>query len=216
MHQSKKKHLVTFDLGGVVVQVARSIDDAANRAGLCLSDPSSSVEHSKLSALHDMWQVGTIADEDFFEEWAGAHGNRFSPRDAAAISASYLIGQYEGLEEITDQLLSQGIALGCLSNTCNHHWKVMHGDSKRFPSVKSFEYPHASHLWGVMKPQDRIYELYEEATGYGAEQIVFFDDLAENVEAATRRGWKAYRILPDREPSMQIREALRGLAIGDF
>jgi FMN phosphatase YigB (HAD superfamily) len=213
MKQSIKKHLVTFDLGGVVVEVAKSVDEAARWAGVRLGEPEGKADRDKIRYLNEIWQMGTITDDDFFEEWSVAHGRRFSAREAAAISAGYLMRQYRGVREITDALAMGGIETGCLSNTCNHHWKVMRGDANRFPSVAAFVHPHASHLWGVMKPLARIYELYELQTGYEPGAIVFFDDLRENVEAARQRGWKAFQILPEREPSEQIRGALGELGI---
>ena len=68
----------------------------------------------------------------------------------------------------------------------------------------------ASHLLRLRKPDDAIYAHVEGATGVRGMAIVFFDDVAENVDAARRRGWHAYRIdpAPD-DPLPQVRSRLR-------
>ena len=48
-----------------------------------------------------------------------------------------------------------------------------------------------SHEVGLAKPDPRIYRLSEQRLGVRAEQIVFIDDAAPNVEAARRLGWSA-------------------------
>ena len=46
-----------------------------------------------------------------------------------------------------------------------------------------------------MKPDDRIYEAAEIASGVRLEQILFLDDRAENVAGAARRNWRAVECL---------------------
>ena len=68
----------------------------------------------------------------------------------------------------------------------------------------------ASHLLRLRKPDDAIYAAVERETGVGGGAVVFFDDVAENVEAARRRGWHAYRIDPGPDdPLPQVRSRLR-------
>ena len=52
----------------------------------------------------------------------------------------------------------------------------------------------ASHLCGLCKPDAAIFEHVERTTGVPPSQILFFDDLAENVDAAKSRGWRGYVI----------------------
>ena len=72
----------------------------------------------------------------------------------------------------------------------------------------------ASHLVGLRKPAKAMYEYVERAAGLAPSGILFFDDVVENVEAARRRGWRAYRIdpAPD-DPIPQVRTILRECGI---
>ena len=45
---------------------------------------------------------------------------------------------------------------------------------------------------GVTKPEDGFYRHVEEKLQVKPENIIFFDDRAENIEAARRRGWDAH------------------------
>jgi putative hydrolase of the HAD superfamily len=44
---------------------------------------------------------------------------------------------------------------------------------------------------GRTKPDPGFYAAVEASLGYGGQRILFFDDDAQNVEAARRRGWRA-------------------------
>jgi FMN phosphatase YigB (HAD superfamily) len=68
----------------------------------------------------------------------------------------------------------------------------------------------ASHLMQARKPDEAIYAQVEREVGLPPDQILFFDDLPENIEAAHRRGWNAQWIDPAvDDPIFQIRSTLR-------
>jgi FMN phosphatase YigB (HAD superfamily) len=48
----------------------------------------------------------------------------------------------------------------------------------------------------------------ERATGHGPEEILFFDDLPENIDGARAAGWRAVLIDPDGDPAAQVMTAL--------
>lgn len=45
---------------------------------------------------------------------------------------------------------------------------------------------------GLVKPDPKIYEKCLENTGLKPEEVVFFDDMTVNVEAAKNQGWNAF------------------------
>jgi len=115
--------------------------------------------------------------------------------------------------ELLRELAQAGVPLGCLSNTCAHHWEYMTTRTDLFPSLQLLTHRHGSHHLGEMKPDPLIYRRYEQLTGRGPDEIVFFDDLEVNVQGAKACGWTAFQITRDREPADQIREALAGLKL---
>ena len=75
--------------------------------------------------------------------------------------------------------------------------------------LHKLDYQFASHLVGHRKPDAAIYEHVERTTGFGGAEILFFDDVMENVQAAEKRGWLGYHIDPKPDdPMSQIRATL--------
>ena len=78
----------------------------------------------------------------------------------------------------------------------------------------SVEHPHARHLLGLLKPGVEIYRAFERQTGFGPGEILFFDDLAENVQAARAVGWHAEVIDHTADTAPQIAGHLQRHGIG--
>ena len=201
--------LVVFDLGRVLVRICNGWQHACEVAGV---RPTREPDAAATAALHDLVcqvEVGQIEPEEFCRRAAPAMGLR--PQDVTAIWNAYTRGTYPGASELLDELKVAGVATACLSNTNATHWALM-GDpaSHSYFPFDRLTHAFASHLLRLRKPNDAIYAHVERATGARANGIVFFDDVAENVEAARRRGWHSYRIdpAPD-DPIPQIRSILR-------
>jgi FMN phosphatase YigB (HAD superfamily) len=64
-----------------------------------------------------------------------------------------------------------------------------------------------------IKPAPDIYRAFEKATGRSGSQILFFDDLAENVAAAKSLGWHAERIDPTAPTDAQLRRHLAAYGV---
>jgi FMN phosphatase YigB (HAD superfamily) len=60
----------------------------------------------------------------------------------------------------------------------------------------------------LAKPDEAIYRAYEKATGVAGAEIIFFDDLAENIEAARAAGWNAEQIDHTGDTAEQVRMLL--------
>lgn len=64
--------------------------------------------------------------------------------------------------------------------------------STKYDFLKAFDRDFISGHMGVIKPDARIYEMLEEATGLSGEQLIFTDDRADNIAAAAARGWQTH------------------------
>ncbi len=212
-HASSPNPIVTFDLGNVLVRLCPSTQAAAERAGVPWRPPAHPEQPDEVARLLFVWQLGQLTDEALFEAWAHALGGRFDPSEARRISECWLLGEFDGVAELIRQLRQRGVRLGCLSNTCNHHWQWMLDHPDTFPSLSLLDERHASHLLGHMKPDPTIFGRYEQAVACSASEIVFFDDVAENVASARERGWRAFQVLADEPPAPQIAKALDRLGL---
>lgn len=205
--------VITFDLGGVVVRVCPSPQMAAEIAGVPWREARHPARPDEAERLLYAWQVGLLSDEELFERWADALGGRFDAHEARRMSEVWLLGEYDGVERVVRRLHGSGARLGCLSNTCNHHWEQMVSQPERYPTMSLLSERHASHLLGHMKPEERIFALYEQAVEATGPEIVYFDDAPENVEAALARNWRAFHIEPGCPPSDQMEACLLELGV---
>jgi HAD superfamily hydrolase (TIGR01509 family) len=73
----------------------------------------------------------------------------------------------------------------------------------------------ASHELGLRKPDQQIYSRVEAKLGAIArpDEIVFFDDLADNVAAAAERAWRAELVRSKDNPVAEMRGALMRMGV---
>jgi FMN phosphatase YigB (HAD superfamily) len=209
---------VCFDLGGVLVRIWGTWDDARRAASLSARDEPSAPEleesHRSLGAV---FEVGRIS----FDEWAAgvarAFEGAYSSDEVKRAHHAITRQEYAGALALIDELHDAGVATACLSNTNHAHWvRLVHHDGVRalpgepeYPSVARLKRHFASHLLGMAKPDGAIYAEVERRVGLEGREILFFDDRADNVEAARLRHWRAHRIDPQGDTIAQVRRCLR-------
>lgn len=209
--------LVCFDLGRVLLRICDDWRHACRLAGVAA--PEGEPDLGAKLRLHELVcrvEVGAIDHHAFCNDSAAIMG--VSPGDVSAMSDAYLIGPYPGTAELLQELRSAGVTTACLSNTNARHWQLMNDPSSaaHLP-LGMLTHAFASHLVRLRKPDDALYAHVERATGVPASGIVFFDDVAENVEAARRRGWRGHLVRPPYDdPITGVRAALvgEGLSLG--
>ena len=199
---------VVFDLGGVIVRIHHSWQQAATVAGVHVAnnpahDPTRhrAAEFGKIVSEH---QRGVLSHDDFCEGVSELTASLVSARDVARIHESVIVGAYEGAEQLLLDLKQRGVSTACLSNTNQRHWELM-GSIAAFAAI---QHRHASHLFQLEKPNQAIFQAFERATQARPVDILYFDDIAENVDAATQAGWRAIQIDSHCETVPQIRRAL--------
>jgi FMN phosphatase YigB (HAD superfamily) len=133
------------------------------------------------------------------------------------------LNEYPGALGLVQELNRlPGVTTACLSNTNAAHWRRLANEDGRaaYPSVLELRQRLASHLLGCAKPDAQIYARAQAAffgdQGGTPEQIVFFDDLLENVEAARAQGWTAFQVDHEGDTVRQMRTHLAhaGLRLG--
>lgn len=200
--------LVCFDVGGVLVRICQTWQDAFRAAGLVPTQ----AEPLALQALaeFDRHQEGAIPSQALWSAVASRLG--CSAEEAALAHRNILLEFYPGVPELLDDLSGQGVRLGCLSNTNEEHWlELTTGD--RFRPVSRFDVKMASHREQLAKPDRRLFERFQEKAGTAASEIVYFDDVPVNVEAARACGWQAFRVDPLGDPATQMRQVLGDLGV---
>lgn len=213
--------LMCFDLGGVVVRHCRSWEEGCASAGLDVREPdrlNTPELRARRRALNDAHQRGQLDHPTFWQAIAQATEHLYTVEEVERLHHAWLLDEYEGVAEIVRELdASDHLTTACLSNTNVPHWELSTryngGPLSAVEAVIHMEHRLVSHELGTAKPDAKIYELTERATGFAPDTIVFFDDLIENIDAASSRGWRAHHIDHESCPATQIRTALSEMGI---
>jgi glucose-1-phosphatase len=176
-----------FDLGRVVLDIDfnRTLRLWAQHAA---REPAELARRFLRDELYHRHEKGEISDEVFFAGLRLSLGVDISDAQFVEGWNAIFIGEMPGI----DQLLSRAarhLPLYAFSNTNAAHVAYFSG---RFAGVLGhFRETFVSSAIGLRKPDAEAYDHVIQAIGVPAERIVFFDDLAENVEGARQRGVKA-------------------------
>lgn len=195
--------LVCFDLGGVLVRICRDWAQGCAAAGVDVRRTPDDPQRLHL-AITNEHQRGALDMAGFAQQLARTLGGVYTPEEVERIHCAWLCGEYEGVDRVIERIHGAGVETACLSNTNAAHWESL----VRYPSLRLLRHLHASHLLGLVKPDGACYAAFEAATGRAPGEILFFEDTAENAEAAVRRGWRAVVVDPLRETAPQIERAL--------
>ncbi|RMG59179.1 MAG: HAD family phosphatase [Deltaproteobacteria bacterium] len=173
---------VVFDFGNVIYRFDRNafIGSLASDTG---KDPDLLYKVLYGSDLPLLFERGEIGGREFFE--------RFS--EMAGLSLDYgafvrhfcsMFSPVEGMEELVREVATR-LPVGLLSNTNEvHHEEVI----EKCPVYPLFSAVVVSYSVGAMKPEREIYLRAVREMGTPPAEILFVDDVEENVEGARRAG----------------------------
>ncbi len=194
-----------FDLGGVPVEIEF---DRALRAWAPY--PSLSIEELRRTFSFDLQyerhERGEIGAAEYFDHLASSLKLTASRAEIESGWNSVFVGE---LSETRRMVETVPEALPCyaFTNTNATHMAAWGG---LFPEVaRAFDRVFASHEIGLRKPEGAAFEHICQVTGVAAPSIVFFDDLLENVQAASEAGLKGVLV---RSPE-DVANALRALGL---
>ncbi len=204
--------VVCFDWGGVLLRICRSWTEGCHAAGLEVRGEVQAPELvARRRAISEQYQVGRISTEEYGESMSRAMEGVYSPDEVLRVHDAWLIAEYPGVDRVVADLhAAPGVRTALLSNTNARHWerRAPSRGLRHFPTAGSLHHPHASHLMGSAKPGLDIYKQFERLVGASADAIIFFDDLPENIAAASSLGWRAVQVDHNADTAEQIRAAL--------
>lgn len=230
-HTPHSIRIVVFDLGGVIVRICRSWDEACARAGVPVhvgkgwEDPAARAARKHLNSLY---QEGRIDCDTFFAGIAATAAGLYTPDEIRRVHNAWTLEEYPGAGGLIDDLHAAAgvpLATGVLSNTNHTHWQrlapPLHLPSTEYPTPRRVHHLHASHLMQLTKPSRAIYHDFARRSGFKAgqagtgagSQILFFDDLEENVLAARDAGWLAHQVDHTGDTVREMRRVLREFGV---
>jgi HAD superfamily hydrolase (TIGR01509 family) len=188
--------LVCFDLGGVLVQVVSSWEEACHRCGLTI--PASAVAWDKHHTLMQQYERGRLTSDEYFAAVSQLL-NGFTVDQFQKAFDAWLGDVYPGAYELIDDLKSRGVRTACLSNTNARHWQTLSETNPTYAGLKRLDHLFVSQELGEAKPDPAIYLAAQNRINLPPDQILFFDDKPENVAGARAVGWHAEHVhAPDR------------------
>ena len=149
---------------------------------------------------------GDIDEDELIALASSRLPDRLKP-EATRLARWYeLTGPVEGMEELAKDLSEAGLPLYLLSNTS----RAFHAFRGRIPALRYFtgEFISADHR--LLKPDPAIFRAFLAEFGLTAEETLFIDDWAPNIEGARSVGMEG--IVFDGSAD-SLREALAGLGI---
>ena len=194
-----------FDLGRVVLDIdfSRAIACWAGHAGCTPADILARFVRGEAYQHHE---IGKIDDAAYFASLRTTLDIKLSDAQLLEGWNAIFTGEMPDIGSLLARA-SQRLPLYAFSNTNNAH--VEHFTVAYAPVLGHFREMFLSSTIGLRKPHAAAYDHVVKAIGVPASRIVFFDDLAENIEGARARGLTAVHVTsPD-----AVAKALAALGI---
>ena len=194
-----------FDLGRVVLDIdfSRAIGCWAAHADC---EPAEILARYVRDEAYRHHETGRISDAEFFAGLRHALGIGISDAQFLEGWNAIFAGEMPGIAPLLARAAKR-LPLYAFSNTNSAH--VEHFSVTYAGVLGHFREMFLSSAIGLRKPEATAFDHVVKAIGVPAERIVFFDDLAENIEGARKRGLTAVHV---RSPD-DVAEALAALGI---
>lgn len=195
----RKEKLVIFDWGGIIeshrdgeynFESAR-IDFARKITNKTFSNQEILTKWSRCSKDENGKMISEIKDGEEIEKWFTRLKKEYE--FDCSITHFYKtyqkvfrsIDYYKDVVSYIHQLKSR-CSIAILSNLCFYDYHRINKQAK----LRKFDYVFLSYELNCRKPDEAIYQLVEEKSGFSPENILFIDDTEKNLEIPKKRGWK--------------------------
>jgi HAD superfamily hydrolase (TIGR01509 family) len=194
-----------FDLGRVVINIdfSKALACWAGHARCQSRDLAARYAPDETYFHHER---GTVSDQAFFDNLRRLLGIAITDEQFLEGWNAVFAGEMEGITPLLERA-AKHLPLYAFSNTNRPH--VAHFSKAYADLLKPFRELYLSSTIGMRKPEAAAFDHVVGAIGVPASRIVFFDDLAENIEGARARGLKAVHVTSTRD----IADALTALGI---
>lgn len=176
--------VLLFDLGRVVLNIDfnRALACWAGHAGCAPADIAARFVREESYRHHE---IGKIDDAAYFASLRQSLGIKLSDAQFLEGWNAIFAGEMPGIAPLLARA-GKRLPLYAFSNTNGAH--VEHFSQAYADVLGHFREMFLSSTIGLRKPDAAAYDHVVKAIGAPASRIVFFDDLAENIEGARARG----------------------------
>ncbi len=179
---------VLFDVGGVLIE----LNGLPSIAKLLDSNQS-------LDDIYQHWmaapsvighETGKLSTDEFAQAVVQDLKLSISPNAFMENFATWIVGTFPDTFDLLEAIPND-IKIAALSNTSDAHWQEVEATGL----TDKIEHLFLSHEIGHLKPSAPAFQAAVDGLGIPAKEIIFFDDVAENVEAASAFGLNAHQTL---------------------
>jgi epoxide hydrolase-like predicted phosphatase len=201
---------VVFDFGGVLIttianqvgKVAASHDVETHAMYEVLLGPRVSGDHPWHRAERGELAVADIQSQ--LGPWAAASGVELHGDEIDRLLAA---GEYTVVDEMV-QCVADVRAAGHLTGLLTNTFSEFHPTLERDLDLSMFDAVIESCAVGRRKPEPAIYLATGEMLGVAHEQVVYLDDLEQNLEPAAALGWTTVLVGDHGEAITEVRSIL--------
>ncbi len=179
-----------FDLGGVIIDI--DFDRAFKNWSKHTDSSAEEIKSKfKFDQYYEAHERGEIEFEEYFNSLRKTLGIDITDQEFKDGWNSIFINEIAGISKLLSDLKDK-IPIYVFSNTNHLHQSYW---LKKFKTVLSnFETIFTSSDIGKRKPELEAFQTVADLIGFGLSQIVFFDDLRENINGAKRAGLKTVHV----------------------
>ena len=182
--------ILLFDLGGVVLDIdfERTFQKWSIHSGIPVESIQSGFSHDQVYEQHERGEIGST---EFYRHVSDRIEMELSFEQFKEGWNEILVGPFSQTFELLHKLAHR-MPLYALSNSNpmhKEHWEKNFADE-----LAPFNHIFVSSDLGYRKPEVGAYLHVVEALNISPGKIVFFDDLADNVEAARAVGMQAVQV----------------------
>lgn len=173
--------VILFDLGRVLMHI--DFDAFPNGLGLTTHEQRQPYTAS-LKPIVRLYEEGKMSTEEFLDSLYAIFDCRFSREQILEAFNDIIVADNRDIVPFVEEVRKK-YRIAVLSNTCECHWRKVESISSvihLFPDLFT-----SFHL-GAMKPESIVYKKVCEALQVDPEDVLFIDDLRENVDGAKTHG----------------------------
>jgi len=190
---------VLFDIGGVLIELNglpsiakllnsnQSYDDIYKK---WMASPSV-IAHETGKMQADAFAVGAVHDLEL----------TISPQAFIENFATWIVGVFPDTFSLLEDI-PENITIAALSNTSPTHWQRV----EETGLAKTFDHLFLSHEIGQLKPAKASFQVVVDTLQLPANEIIFFDDNIDNVNAAINMGFLGQQVLNPVEAKRVLEE----------
>lgn len=181
---------IVFDIGGVLADFR--IKEFLLEKGLCEPVIRRVLKASVMNPCWGKFERGEVTEEETLRAFAAADPEIEKEIRTAFLSLRGMLVMRDYAIPLVRQLKQAGYGVYYLSN---YSKKAYDECAESLAFMPDMDGGIVSFRVGLTKPDPRMYSTFLQQYGLQAEQCVFVDDTAENVEAAEKLGFTGIRFL---------------------